>query len=135
MNNSRCEGNVLVEFIFVATVILVPICLLAVSAFSVTSNFLAMSNAVRSGTRMLAISADVQSGKLKATLIIRKKLQQAGLDPNLYEIQVNCSERQCLSPGGFVTIRLSGVSRLHNPLLDSVSVPISVSQTMEVSGL
>ena len=135
MNFRRADGNVFVEFIFIAVLMMVPISLLATSAYSLASNFLAMSNAVRSGARMLAISADIQSGKQKTTLIIRNQLQQAGLDPNLYQIQVTCSQRPCLSSGGFVTVRLSGASKLRNPLLDSVSVPLSVSQTVEVSGL
>ena len=135
MNFRRSDGNVLIEFIFIAVLIMVPLSLMAPSVYYLSNNFLAMSNAVRSGTRMLAISADFQSGKQKTSLIIRKELLQAGLDPNLFQIQVTCSEQACLSPGGFVTVKLSGASSLHNPLLDSISVPISVSQTIEVSGL
>lgn len=135
MKDSRCEGNVLVEFVFIALGIMVPICLVITSAYSLASNFLALSNAARSATRMLAIAEDAQSGRQKATLIIRKQLQQAGLNPNWYQIQVTCTQRPCLTPAGFVTIKISGNSRLHAPFLDSVTVPLSVSQTMEVSGL
>ena len=134
MTVNRCDGNVLVEFVFIAVMIMLPLCLMATSAYSLATNYLAMSNSVRSATRTLAVSENLQSGKQRAALIVRKQLQQAGLDPSAYQIQFTCSEQPCLTSGGFVTIRLSGNARLHTPFLDSVTMPLSVSQTMEVSG-
>lgn len=132
MSSSKDRGNVLVEFIVLALVLLIPISYISVYGYEVARTYLTMNSAVRSATRIFVIQESVQTAKLKATLMIEKQLVQAGFSAKEFPNTIRCSTDPCLTPGGFVTISVAGYQRLNPPFGRPILLRLRASQTMEV---
>ena len=74
------DGSAIVEFVFVAVLVMVPLVYLIVAVASVQSAQLAVTNAAREAGRALATADSVPQGMARARVAARFAFEDAGLD-------------------------------------------------------
>jgi hypothetical protein len=130
------NGNVIVEFIGITVALLVPLSIIASSSISVANAYLSTDVSARTATRAFVVSSSDASG-------IRAANSAAGLVAKDFDAhnaaittKVTCSKNPCLSPGGFVTVRVSKEVALNLPrAFGSRSVVVSSQHTSVVDEL
>lgn len=130
------EGNVVVEFIGVTVALLIPISIIAGSCMSVAQAYLATDVAARAASRAFVISsseAQAKTNSRSAALLTYKDL-----DPSKSGISIafSCSFNPCLTPGGYVTVKVSQTVNLNLPMtLSARSILVSARHTAAVDEL
>ncbi len=79
VNDQSDAGNAIVEFIFVAVLIMVPMVYLVVAVAKVQRSSLAVTEAAREAGRAFATGASTQDGRVRALAAARLAEQDAGL--------------------------------------------------------
>lgn len=129
------RGNAAVEFIVVAVFLLIPICYSAIACASAVNEYLTVNSAARNGAREFVLQADETSARAAALAQVRQQLAHAKLGNTTYSIQITCTEHPCFMPDGFVTLQVKGKRKFSVPLLGSVQIPISATQTLAIDTL
>lgn len=75
----RDAGNAVIEFVFVAVVVLVPLVYFVVAVASVQRSRLAVTQAAREAGRAFATSDSTADGEARATVAVRLALADQGL--------------------------------------------------------
>lgn len=101
------DGNVIIEFIGVTVSLLVPLAIIASACISVAGGYLSTDISARSAVRAFVVSEDEITAKRNAISTARLVADDFdGRRPNV-ATKISCTKRPCLSPGGFVTVKVS----------------------------
>jgi len=106
------QGSALVEFSWLAIILLVPLIWIVISVFEVQQGAFATSAAARAAGRAYALAPDDRAGEERARAVVRQVLADQGTPGQQARVEVTCE-----SPGGnchvgtaVITVRIdSGV--------------------------
>ena len=130
------RGNVIVEFIGITIALLVPLSIIASSSIMVANAYLSTDVSARIAARAYVLSSNDASGTRAANLAAGLSSQDFDSQVLIRPIKVSCTKIPCLSPGGFVTVRVSKEVNLNLPkALGSRSVVVSAQHTAVVDEL
>ncbi len=117
MRTPRGEsGTALVEFVWLAILLLVPMLYIVLAAFDTQRAAYAASAAARSAGRAFVTAPDQASGQARARAAARLAYRDQGLESSP-ELRITCrpDPRRCLTPGSVVRAEVHAVVAL--PLL------------------
>jgi hypothetical protein len=100
------DGSALVEFVFLAVVMLVPIVYLIVTLARIQAGTLAVEQGSREAGRVFVTAPDAKSGLSRARVAAALAYRDQGFaPPSGQQLAVACSSTPCLSPGTRVSVR------------------------------
>jgi hypothetical protein len=127
------EGSALVEFVFLAVLMLVPLVYLIVALARIQAGTLAAEQGSREAARVFVTAPDAESGLSRARVAAILAYRDQGFSPpGAHQLTVACSSTPCLSSGGRVslhtelTVVLPGVPRF---LAHVIPVSVTVAAT------
>jgi hypothetical protein len=127
------DGNVIVEFIGITVALLVPLSIIANSSILVANAYLATDVSARTAARAFVVSGSEASGSRAAISAAGLVAQDFDSRNSAMTTKISCSKNPCLSPGGFVTVRVSKQVSLNLPrALGSRSVVVTSQHTSVV---
>ena len=130
------EGNVIVEFIGITVALLVPLSIIANSSIMVANAYLSTDISARTAARAFVVSSSDASGSRAASTAAGLVAQDFDSRNGPISTKISCSKNPCLSPGGFVTVRVSKQVSLNLPrALGSRSVVVTSQHTAVVDEL
>ena len=109
------QGNVIVEFIGVTVALLIPISIIANASIVVANAYLATEVSARTAARAYVVSSNDASGTRAAANAARLLIRDFDSRDTNLRTHISCTRHPCLSPGGFVTVRVSKQVRLDLP--------------------
>lgn len=112
------QGSAVVEFVWLAVVLLVPLVWILTSVFEVQRGAFAVSAAARAAGRAYVLSPDVATAQQRADAAARRVLEDQGGEEMPVKVEVTCSEgpTACLAPASSITVTvLSGVELPYLP--------------------
>lgn len=126
----RCgdEGSAIIEFCFLAVLMLVPIVYLVVTLGRLQAGAFAAQGAAREAARAFVTADDEASGGERADAAAAVALSDQGFnDPRQVRLTFECSSSRCLDPGGRVLVRAQlAVTLPAVPRLVSQAVPARI---------
>lgn len=120
MSRDRAEsGTAIVEFVWLAILLLVPLLYVVLAAFDTQRTAYAASAAARSAGRAFVTAPDQASAYPRAREAARLAFADQSLE-GLPELRISCrpSPRQCLTPGSVVRAEVHSSVRL--PLIPAI---------------
>lgn len=127
------EGNALVEFTYLAILLMVPLVYLLISVFYVQRAAFGTTEAARQAGRAFTRAATVEQAQARATAAATLALKDQGISL-VREVRATCLGGPCLSPGSRVRVTVRYDVRL--PLLGAVfgrgsrgTIPVSATHT------
>lgn len=127
------DGNALVEFTYLAILLMVPLVYVLISVFSVQRAAFGTTEAARQAGRAFARAATLDEAEARATAAARLALRDQGITL-VRDVRTTCLGGPCLSPGSRVRVTVRYDVRL--PLLGAVfgsgprgSIPVSATHT------
>lgn len=130
------SGNVIVDFIGVTVALLVPLSIIANSSIMVANAYLSTDIAARSAARAFVVSSSDASGTRAANSAVGLIANDFDREKNDVSTRISCTMSPCLSPGGYVTIRISKEVNLNLPRALGVrSVTVTSHHTSVVDEL
>jgi len=130
------EGNVIVEFIGITVALLVPLSIIANSSILVANAYLSTDVSARTAARAFVVSSSDASGSRAASAAARIVAQDFDSRNATINTKISCSKNPCLSPGGFVTVRVSKQVSLNLPrALGPRSIVVTSQHTTVVDEL
>ena len=131
---SNDEGNVLVEFIGVIVALLVPISIIAGAGISIAQSYLATDVSARTASRAFVVSSSEARARTNSKSAALVALND--LDPSSASGAISCSKTPCLTPGSYVTVKVSKKVKLQLPIkLGARSIFVSAQHTAVVDEL
>ena len=129
-------GNVIVEFIGITAALLVPLSIIAHSSITMANAYMSTDIAARTAARAFVVSNSDTSGSRAANTAATLAVEDFDERDSTLKIRISCSKDPCLSPGGFVTVRVSKEVRLNLPRpFGSRSVAVAAQHTSIVDEL
>ena len=97
------SGTALVEFVWLAILLIVPLLYIVLAAFDTQRAAYAASSAARSAGRAFVTAPDQASGYARAEAAVRLAYRDQGFEA-VPSVQISCrpDPRNCLSPGSVV---------------------------------
>ena len=97
------SGTALVEFVWLAILLIVPLLYIVLAAFDTQRAAYAASSAARSAGRAFVTAPDQASGYARAKAAVRLAYRDQGIDSQP-DVRISCrpDPRSCLSPGSVV---------------------------------
>ena len=130
------QGNVIVEFIGITVALLVPLSIIANSSIMVANAYLSSDISARTAARAFVLSSSDASGSRAANSAAALIAQDFDSRNSAITTKISCSKNPCLSPGGFVTVKVSKEVALNLPsAFGSRSVVVSSQHTSVVDEL
>lgn len=130
------HGNVIVEFIGITVALLVPLSIIANSSIMVANAYLSTDISARTAARAFVVSSSDASGIRVANSAAALVAQDFNAHDSAITTRISCSRNPCLSPGGFVTVRVSREVALNLPrAFGSRSVVVTSQHTSIVDEL
>lgn len=124
------RGSAMVEFQFLAILLLVPLVYVMLAALDVQRTVFGATQAAREAGRVAASTGSESSARYAARL----SLVDQGVDPSAVDVGFRCPSG-CQTPGGSVTVRVStrvGLPFLPDVLSDVAAVPVSATHTAPI---
>jgi len=119
MSRPRSErGTALVEFVWLAIILLVPLVWVLLSVFEVQRGAFAVTSAARSAARAYALADNDPAGEADARAAIRQAFDDQGGEDRAFRFDVTCGSTDCHVPGAVITVRVW--TRVDLPLLPDV---------------
>lgn len=114
------RGTMLVEFTWLAILLLIPLVYLLISVFEVQRGAFAVTTAARSAGRAYALAPSAQEARSRAEAAVRTALEDQGLDGDDHSLEVRCrpDPHACLTPGTTITVVVR--SEVSLPLMPAV---------------
>lgn len=129
-------GNVIVEFIGVTVALFLPLSIIANASMLVANSYLSTDISARTAARAFVVSSSDANGTRVANAAAKQVASDFHSQNSEVSTKISCSENPCLSPGGFVTVRVSKEVRLNLPrAFGSRSVIVSGQHTAVVDEL
>ena len=124
------EGNAIVEFVYLAVLLMVPLVYVLLTVFRVQGAAFAVSSAAREAGRVYATSAVVDDAGPRAFTAARIVMRDSNLPLSERDLLIDCSNGPCLTPGSRVNIVITyDVSLPLLPRLFGGSAPATVRVT------
>lgn len=101
------DGNVLVEFVAVAVLLLIPLLYLIVCLAQVQAAAFATEGAARDVARAYAVTLDESQAATTAAASVTLALEDQGLDPGAARVDVTCRPDACGTPGTQIVVRVA----------------------------
>ena len=102
------DGSAIVEFVWLAILLLVPLVYVVVTVFETQRTAYAVSAAARSAGRAFVTAPDQASGYARARAAARLAFADQGTDaPVAVRISCRPSPGSCLSPGSVIFVRVA----------------------------
>lgn len=113
------RGTALVEFVWLALLLMVPLVYIVLAVFETQSTAYAAATAARSAGRAFLTAPEEGSAAARAELAARLAFEDQGAVAPL-DVRISCRPRphDCLSPGSVVTVRV--LTRADLPLVPAV---------------
>ncbi|HET7683966.1 MAG TPA: hypothetical protein VFK34_09910 [Marmoricola sp.] len=98
------RGTAIVEFVWLAILLLVPLLYIVVAVFETQRAAYAASAAARSASRAFVTSPDQETGRIRAEAAASLAFRDQGIDAQDFELRLTCRPEPtaCLSPGSVV---------------------------------
>ena len=109
------DGNVIVEFIGITVALLVPLSIIASSSIMVANAYLSTDVSARTAARAFVVASSDAGGNRAAKSVAGLIAQDFDSSNTAITTKITCSKDPCLSPGGFVTVRVSKEVKLNLP--------------------
>jgi hypothetical protein len=97
------EGNAIVEFVYLAILLMVPLAYLLLTVFRVQGAMYAVSSATREAGRVF-VTSDSSDADARATTAASIVMADSGLELDAGKLSIRCSARPCLTPGANVEV-------------------------------
>ena len=98
------SGNAIVEFVFLAILLMVPLVYVLITVFRVQAGAYAASSAAREAGRVFVTAGSVDVGEERAYAAGRIVMRDSGLTLDPDDVRITCSSDSCLAPGSTVTV-------------------------------
>ena len=114
------RGTAIVEFVWLAILLLVPLLYIVLAVFSTQRAAYAASAAARSATRAFVTAPDQATAYARAEAAARLAFGDQGVDSAVFSLTLTCSAdpRRCLTPGSVVSAEVRSAADL--PLMPAV---------------
>ena len=124
-------GNAIVEFVYLAVLLMVPLVYVLLTVFRVQSAAYSVSGAAREAGRVFATAPSAEEGADRAYVAAGIVMADTDLKLRPRELTITCSSDPCLEPGSTVEVTVEHDAQL--PLLPalfgSATPSISVSSS------
>ena len=97
------DGSALVEFTYLAVLLMVPLVYVLLGVFAVQRAALGTTEAARQAGRAFARADTVEQGRLRADAAARTVLQDQGVEL-VRDVEIRCPDGPCLLPGSRVEV-------------------------------
>jgi len=97
------DGNAIVEFVYLAILMMIPLTYLLLTVFRVQGATYAVSSATREAGRVFVTSAS-SDADARATMAASLVMADSGLELDDGQMSIVCSTRPCLTPGANVDV-------------------------------
>lgn len=112
----RDAGNAIVEFVYLAVLLMVPLVYVLLTVFAVQAAAFAVSSAAREAGRAFVTSSDVDRARTRSLAAARLVMADSNLALAPEQLAISCSPSPCgLEPGSRVNVVLT--YRVALPLL------------------
>lgn len=129
-------GNVIAEFIGITVALLVPLSIIANSCILVANAYLATDISARTAARAFVVSSSDANGTRAANSAAGLSAQDFDSRNSAITTKISCTKNPCLSPGGFVTVKISKEVKLNLPaVFGSRSILLTSQHTSVVDEL
>ena len=123
-------GNAIVEFVYLAVLLMVPLVYLLITVFRVQSASYAVSSAAREAGRVYVTSETVDDARSRALAAAGHVMADSNLPLRPDQLDITCSSTPCLQPGSRVNVVLTtSVALPLVPRLFTDRAPASVQVT------
>lgn len=117
------QGNAVVEFIFLVTLLLVPVVYLVLAVANLQAGAFASAGAADQAAKVFATAESMEAGQSRAEGAVLLALTDFGFEPSAATLSISC-QPACLEPGSLVTVEVDLAVQL--PLIP-ISNPLSLS--------
>jgi hypothetical protein len=100
-------GNAIVEFVYLAVLLMVPLVYVLLTVFRVQSAAFAVSSAAREAGRVYATSDSVADAGPRAFAAAGIVMADSGLSLSPADLRITCSASRCLQPGSRVEVAMT----------------------------
>ena len=111
-------GNAIVEFVFLAVLLMVPLVYVLITVFRVQAGAYAASSAAREAGRIFVVAGSVDVAAERAYAAGRIVMRDSGLTLDPDDLRIACSSDPCLAPGSTVTVVVT--QRVELPLVPRI---------------
>jgi Flp pilus assembly protein TadG len=98
-------GNAIVEFVYLAILLMIPLAYLLLTVFRVQGASYAVSSATREAGRVFVTSGSSEADA-RATTAASIVMSDSGLKLNADQLSIRCSAHPCLTPGANVEVAI-----------------------------
>ena len=112
------SGTALVEFVWLAILLLVPLVWIVLSVFEVQRGAFAVTSAARAAGRAYSLADTDAMGEARARAAIRQALDDQGGEGREFRVEISCGTADCHTPGAVVTVRVW--TRVDLPLMPEI---------------
>ena len=98
------DGNAIVEFVYLAVLLMVPLVYVLLSVFRVQGAAYAVSSAAREAGRVYATSDVIDEAGPRALVAARLVMRDSNLTLSARDLRISCSSDPCLAPGSRVNV-------------------------------
>ena len=106
-SRDRDAGNAIVEFVYLAVLLMVPLVYVLLTVFRVQSAAFAVSSAAREAGRVYATSDSVDDAGPRAVAAAGIVMADSGLSLSAGDLRITCSASRCLQPGSRVEVAMT----------------------------
>ncbi|MFS3128080.1 hypothetical protein ACLM5J_06715 [Nocardioides sp. Bht2] len=96
------DGSAMVEFVWLAILLLVPLVYLLLSTFEVQRGAFGVSAASRAAGRAFTLADSPEEGRRRARTAAAIALRDQGISD--FELEISCRPQPCLSPGSVASV-------------------------------
>ena len=97
-------GNAIVEFVYLAVLLMVPLVYVLITVFRVQAASYAVSSAAREAGRVYATSSSIDKADGRAFAAARMVMADSRLPLDSEQLRITCSTNPCLQPGSQVDV-------------------------------
>jgi hypothetical protein len=100
-------GNAIVEFVYLAVLLMVPLVYVLLTVFRVQSAAFAVSSAAREAGRVYATSGSVDDAGPRALAAAGIVMADSHLSLSPGDLRITCSASRCLQPGSRIEVAMT----------------------------
>lgn len=104
LRGSDDEGNAIVEFVFLAVLLMVPLVYVLLAVFRVQGAAYAVSSAAREAGRVYATADSLEDAGPRAAAAAAIVMRDNNLPLAADDLRITCSSTPCLAPGSQVEV-------------------------------
>jgi Flp pilus assembly protein TadG len=124
------SGNAIVEFVYLALLLMVPLVYVLITVFRVQAASYAVSSAAREAGRVYATSSTIDDADGRAFAAAQMVMADSHLSLDSEQLRITCSTQPCLKPGALVNVVMTyNVALPLVPRFFSEQAPASIRVT------